>query len=401
MKVKYKGFNIIPFNDLFNPIELERIDFNNNCFINQLSLITKIVNSKLPIANTRLALKNILKFLHYLDNEIEKYDSKDKIIPISKEKFVEYFTCDKYIKYQKLLHDLEILTAVSYDDGKYFEIGKSFKIYRVHNYYLKDKELALVVFDDIEKPKFNNYLPELDQRYTNTIKELEIDTTKAVYAEIINHQTERTDLSNLKLRVNRIFATKRDRFIKKGNKVNRVYHSFSNISKVSRKFLNIPLINIDIVNCQPLLLVYHLISNNLPIDDSYISDCENGVIYERFTTPTLSRDDAKVQLYKSIFFSFQDRFKVNKKFKSLYPLTHQSLELIKHQSQNGGKKLAGLLQNIEAELFNNLIPKNSTNYFTLFDAIYFSDITDLYELENYIKDYFNKLNVKVTTKKEL
>lgn len=394
--------NIIPFNDLFNQIDLEKIDFDTKtCFINNLSLIRKLEKTTFPIKNKRIAIKNVLEFLHYVDDLIERNDNKDTVIPISQKEIIRCFSDYTYYQFLQILSDLEVLTHVPYEDGTFYTKGSLFKRYRIHNKYLKQQELALVIVEENKKLTLTNSAMFLDNRFIDTIKNLEIDVTKAVLAEILYHQKNNTDLHELKTRVNRIFYTKKKRFIKQGNKVNRVYHSFSNISKISRQYLNIQFSNIDIVNCQPLLLVYHLKSNNLPIDDNYISDCEMGIFYERFIDKKNDREMVKRHLYKSIFFNFNKRINVNKKFKTLYPKTWASLEEIKLQSEQTGKTLAGLLQNIEAELFNNLIPKNSKHYFTLFDAIYFSDITDLYELENYIKDYFNKLNVKVTTKKEL
>lgn len=58
--------------------------------------------------------------------------------------------------------------------------------------------------------------------------------------------------------------------------------------------------------------------------------------------------------------------------------------------------LASILQNLESELFNNLKIKNSEYYFTLFDAIYFSDEVDEYDLRRQIIDYFQKLDLTVT-----
>ena len=161
--------------------------------------------------------------------------------------------------------------------------------------------------------------------------------------------------------------------------------------------------DIDIVNCQPLLLVAYLTENDsLDFDLNYKNDCEDGLFYERFydidRPKNISniewRSEIKVKLYKSIFFSFNKKSKINKKFKELYPKTWESLEKISITDIS----LASRLQNLESNLFNNIIPKHSEFYFTLFDAIYFNNIMDKYKIENEIKNYFNNFNIKVTTK---
>ena len=78
----------------------------------------------------------------------------------------------------------------------------------------------------------------------------------------------------------------------------------------------------------------------------------------------------------------------------MYPKAWKSLNAISKTDTS----LASRLQNLEAELFNNLKPKYSKYYYTLFDAIYYSNIADKKQLTKEIKDFFGGLNIKVRIK---
>jgi hypothetical protein len=140
----------------------------------------------------------------------------------------------------------------------------------------------------------------------------------------------------------------------------------------------------------------------LPIDANYISDCEAGCFYERFYEKT-GKDDidndrrkkTKQQLYKSIYFDFKPDYSHNKRFCDLYPHTYQAVKQIALEAEILENTLASKLQNAEAEIFNDLLPLHSKYYFTLFDAIYFTDLADLIPLMNNIKSKFLQLDLRV------
>ncbi len=411
---------IIPFNkNIFNTLNLEKHKLTKYCYITNINLISKLLVIDLPISNRRIAIKRILDFLSYVENEVNK--SNFTILQIHTDILIEYLTRDDYKSYMDILSDLNVLSKVPYEDGSFYTIpikklkGKSCSKktnigdvgrpnqYRVHNDYLKEEDLAIVVLEeDRSKFEFRNEIPELDIKYIDTIKKLEVNIPKAIEAEIKHFEDNNLSIDNLRKRISRMFGTRRNRFIKKGKKVDRIYHSFSNVSRITRKHLNINLYDIDIVNCQPLLLVAYLQSNNLPFDKQYQSDCEEGNFYEKFLDinkpQNISelewRTPTKVSIYKSIYFGFNVNSKHNKRFKELYPLTWESLLKIKDEPIS----LAQHLQNLEAELFNNLIPHNSKYYFTLFDAIYFDSVLDKYKLEKIVRDYFNQFEIKVKIK---
>jgi hypothetical protein len=385
---------ILPFNKtLFDSFNLDKSEITKYCYINNIDLISKLLTIELPILNTRIALKNIFDFLTYIDMELNK--SKNTIIPIPSKKLEEFFSRNLYKQYMKLLKDLNVITAVSYDDGSFYTKGKTYTQYRVHNNYINDEDLAIIILDeDRSKSEFVNEVEDLDERYVKTIKTIEINIKEAIKDEIQYFKDNNLSVSTLRNRISRLFYTRRKRYIKKGLNVDRIYHSFTNVSKVSRKHIDIKLFNIDIKNCQPLLLVYLLKKNNMLLDNNYQIDCERGLFYENFIgINKLDRDQTKVALYKNIFFGFNTKNQFNKRFNELYPKTWLSLNKI----NKGDISLASQLQNIESELFNNLIPNKSKHYFTLFDAIYFDNMRDIKDISKSINDFFNNLDIEVKT----
>lgn len=400
---------IIPFNKkLFDTFNISTKKLTRYVYINNLDLICKLSTMELPIANRRIALTNIFDFLTYLDVKSNQEDSTT--IQMDTKVLISFFNRNEYKKYMKILSDLEILTKVSYKDGTFYTAPfKSSKSkpsqscqYRMHSDYINDEDLAIIVLeDDRSKDSFKNEVASLDKKYVNTIKKLDVNIPSAIAAEIENFKANGLSVSVLRNRISRIFYTKRKRFIKMGKKVDRIYHSFTNLSKISRKHFNINMNDIDIVNCQPLLLVALLKKNGFKSDPTYQRDCEAGCFYERFmdiNDDGLSEEDqrtyTKKSLYKNIFFGFNTRSKHNKRFQELYPSTWSSLENISKNCES----LASQLQNLESGLFNNLIPKKSKHYFTLFDAIYFDNLLDRYELEKTIKEYFNQYDIDVALK---
>lgn len=393
---------IIPFNKtIFDNFQISKYKLTKYTYINSIDIICKLATMDFPIKNKRLALINIFDFLSYLDRQDKS------ILPIDSKILISFFGRDTYVKYMKILSDLNIITKVPYEDGKFYIEGKLFMQYRIHNEYLNSEELAIIVLeDDRSKSGLECDIENLDNRYINTIKKLEVNIPLAIEAEIENFKNNNLPISVLKRRISSIFYTRRKRFIKKGKKVDRIYHSFTSLSRVSRKYLNINFQSIDIVNCQPLLLVAYLTKYNLSFDNEYKKVCEDGLFYEDFIDINLPEEYntesgrkewrnqyTKRNIYKNLFFGFDVRSKFNKRFKELYPNTWNSLNDINKTDES----LASKLQNLESELFNNIIPKRSKYYYTLFDAIYFNDILDRKELLLVIDEFFSKLNIKVKT----
>lgn len=389
------SFEIIKLDKITSKV-IADIKDNPNIFACGLDTICKLMAVDLPIKNRNIAIRNILSFLRMIDTRMKSNNGKT-VIPIDAQTMVEYFNRDQYKKYLNLLKELKVISDVPYDSGIFYsKEQKLCKLYRVFNQYL-EQDICLVIFSKNNSDIEYNIEGDYNDRFVKTIKKVDIDIKAAIEDEINNNDNKKNN--SLRCRLNRIFNLYNNRFIRKGKKVDRVYHSLSNLSKISRNHLTIKgqkFHNIDIKNCQPLLLCYLLIKENMPIDPQYLYDCQAGLLYENFyegskdkAVNKARRDAAKVLLYKGIYFDFK-RTPINLKFKELFPLTYSSLEILAKNQE----ELAARLQNIEAAIFNGLVPAKSKFYYTLFDAIYFTDIEDMAALYTCIRTKFGEYGIK-------
>jgi len=336
-----------------------------------------------PLKNRNLALKNILEFLQYIDTLI----AKDNIVKISSRIIRKIFTGEHYTAYLQILSELKIINRVPYDDGLYYEQKKRNCRYYIHHNYRMDK-LGLVITNTNATIKLTTD-KKYPAKFQKAIRYTECDFAAAISSEYNNYINTGMSDDKLRRRISRLFALNGDRQINKGMNVDRVYHSFSNLSKISRAHLHIngqQYHSIDIKNCQPLLLCYLLRASGLEMDSNYLADCENAEIYYRFITKKKypDKDSVKKPLYSAIYFDFKPHKKIAQKFKALYPLTYNSIELL----HNCDITMASKLQNLEASIFNCIAPKKSKYYFTLFDAIYFTDTTDIADLKKQVEEKF-------------
>ena len=336
-----------------------------------------------PLRNKTLAIKNILKFLQYVDTLIYQKTT----VKIKSREIRKIFSGEQYKAFLDILAELNIITRVPYNDGIFYEPKKRYCQYRIHNSYMADK-LGLIIADTYAPMKLSTD-KKYPAKFEKAIRYTECDFTGAVAAEYENYVDTGMSENKLRIRLSRLFALVGERYIKKGTNVDRIYSSFTNLSKISRKYLHInnqPYYSLDIKNCQPLLLCYLLRESSMEMDSNYLSDCENAEIYYRFITGKKykTKDDVKKPLYSAIYFDFKPHKKIAQKFKKLYPLTYGSLELL-HSCDS---TVASKLQNLEASVFNKVVPKKSKYFFTLFDAIYFTDKNDVDDLKKRITERF-------------
>lgn len=398
---------------------IKEIGHNRNVFITTFPLILSLISyDKYPVKNKRIAITNILRFLTYVDVRLDAENKKQKkedlrnILQIPKETLAFYFSNKLYFKYVKVLSDLKVMSNISYgekdDPNKFYykfnqkEENKGVGIckqYKIMDNYTDDKDVCIFITkEDSKEIPFNNQLPEIDKRFIKTIKKVDIDIEGALGAEF-EYCSKNTDQKNFKIRVSRIFYTRHKRFLRKGKNVDRIYHSFTNLSKVSRPHLTIKFYDLDIVNCQPLLLVSYFKKNGFMYDGNYKVHVEDGEFYEQFIDENTDRQQVKDKMWPSIYFGFDKSCKINKKFKELYPIIWDKLnEINKNKKEEG--TLSSKLQNMEASLFNSLSPISSKHYFTLFDSIYFDNPKDKIYLINDIERFFKQLELKVSIKQE-
>jgi hypothetical protein len=376
--------------------------------------------SDYPISKKK-AIGQILSFFKDIDRKIFKeieYDYKTAF-EIHTKLLMKYFSRHTYKKFMNILAELNILKEYS----SHYVVGEKSKAYSFTEDYSKD-DLCIAVINSNTDMLFDNSMTVLDGKFEDALRYSTINYRDAVLAELDNAEFTNMPLNKLRIRLNKLFSLTNYRVIKKINS-NRVYHSFCSISRISREYLRIEgkgYNEIDVKNCQPLLLACLLNKYSQPVDDNYKKDCEDGIFYSRFDDlifrdkPLYDEHRIKIKqhLYKSILFDFiptgKIRNKIDKKkydwfttpvverFKKLYPKTFQSLAIIHEYSKDKDTTIAMQLQNLEASVFNNLEVKTSKHYFTLYDAIFFDDPSEHLKLEKQIKQLFNLLGVEPSLK---
>lgn len=279
------------------------------------------------------------------------------------------------------------------------EIGKTF----TYSFNDTNSYSLVSIIEDVKEVN-NSIDVELDEWYTKTLLECDIDIEKAIYHEYMKKES----ISIFVKRISLIFNFLGRRYIKKGNKVNRWYNSFSSLTSISRKYIKMNgkyFYEMDLSNAQPSLLCKYLMDRYENFDDKYIEITSKGEFYEsimnkakemsiegektwdreleRTTWKSFSnRDDVKRLCYQNIFFGQNKGTKVFKIFTELFPNTWR---LLNWELNSGDDKLAAILQNMEADIFLNIKPK--CNYFTVHDAIYISDKS----FSGYVDDKIKKL----------
>lgn len=376
---------------------------NGQLYIVPTYVIELLQTVEMPISNRRIFIKNCLDFFAYLDT-LEK-DSGHVFI-LKAEKIGSFFTMKTYTKYLDIFKAADIFSLIPYADGKFAIKGVRFNKYRFFNKYVR-ADLSLVILEDDVTTKDIKFTAKISDEFKDTLANAKIDTNAALVAEIKHYhqrlfnkeKTEEELKTSLRYRVGTIFNFGKKIYAAKGDNSGRVYHNLSNLSRVSRKYVTIydrQFHNIDIGCCQPTLMAYQLIKNNLPIDDNYIKDVEGSKFYQKFETSKRNYSAAKEILYATIFMNFSPNHVIAKKFRKLYPVTFDSI--LKLTELRGGESMAKILQSEESRIFNNLKPNFSNNYYTLYDAIYFTDERDIDIISKELKSEFAKLNLYPTLK---
>lgn len=385
--------------------DLSWIEGNDFCIVSD-KLVQKLKNihqSEFKNIETeeKFLKKSLLFFRYYILSDADVFTKKYQY-RISSQMLRKFFPNKKehkitYIKYVQSFEKYGIISKLSNYSTTYNVTNKyCFN----ESLFLGDLVLALFKNDELEDYDVKNEVPELNDKVLLSLSKLKLDLKSAIKEQyqIFKNKNEN---ERLICRINRItvFNFNKNRYCFYGKKNRRIYHPICFLPKESRKHLNVSFNVLDIVNCQPLLLCYYLKLKGLKYDDEFIKNVENGMLYESLKDRLVdvSRDEVKQMVYSEILFDFKTAKKneVNKVFKEIYPLTYSSLEDIHFNKKITNITLASILQNLEADLFNNLNVINSDYYFTLFDAIYYNDKSDEDDLRTQIDDYFKNLDLRV------
>jgi hypothetical protein len=152
------------------------------------------------------------------------------------------------------------------------------------------------------------------------------------------------------------FIQKHQWFFTFDPKTGRVFNNITSLPSVLRPFLLIdgkPLIEIDVANCQPLLMLTFY--KDEPERHQFAAVVNQGRFYEMLNSelkkpyPQNQKDKIKKAVFKQIMFGGekQKRFNLYKTFAKLFPLLASRIQIVKTPNH---AKLALVLQSLEAEL---------------------------------------------------
>lgn len=312
------------------------------------------------------------------------------------------------IQYAELIEFLELLKLIEVNET--YSAGNFSKSYRICTEFL---ELDFIqfeldfdkIFDNIKDKKYwlkkySDYKKQINDTY-----EVKINLTE--YIKWINNNigTELKPVINNGILETRFLTKERAYdYINDALKINlgniwfkvsdegRFYNSTTNLSYTALPFISLKRRNvkeIDVVNCQPLLLC-GLIKNEL-----YKKDVESGIFYQRMANELgKTRNEFKVLSYKYIFFS-------NKELKSgsiydalnkLYPDFIQELNSLRKQIN-----ISREMQKIESSIFVDKISNYDFKMILRHDAVFVYE-EDYEIVKRLVEGEFKKLGLNVSIK---
>ncbi len=356
----------------------------------------------------------------------------------------------------KYLSIIEMLKPIIYS-VKYSSLidGKRYKknIYTMRSF----SDLTFVKLSKSEQLKINSKRiensPVNNTNFIYVLENAKIDIKNVIRDEfeyvfnelndndlIIEYNYSNNDRYKLFLmRISNALKFNSNRWVSKGKKIDRVFSSFSSLTRIARKHVHINgkyFTEIDGTNYAPLLLNILMVQNNLAIDDNYILHTTNGILYERlkaeanalnikseFKVKSIMVDEfvdghkyiknKKIHIKEEFDLTNRDHIKILvcsdilysnlsskgnmittnfcKIFKSLYPKTYESIRVLK---LNGD--LNKNLNNLEADINLNVIP--NCYYFDVHDAKYLLNTNQLNFVKKSIKTKINELSNGIVKK---
>lgn len=270
-------------------------------------------------------------------------------------------------------------TEVEIDFDKVFDNLKN-KSYWVKKYPQYKKQINDTYEVEID---LDNYIHWLNQ---NSGLELKPVIKNGILSNRFLTQERIYDYINdaLKINLNNIWF--------KVSNEGRFYNSTTNLSYTAMPFIKLKrrkLIEIDVKNCQPLLLC-KLIDN--PI---YKKDVEEGVFYEKMKDVIgISRNQMKVLSYKYIFFSNKklNGGKIYDALQKLYPGLIDQINQLRNEIE-----ISKELQKLESDIFVKSISYLDFKMMLRHDAVFVYE-EDYEIIKSYIQTEFNKIGLKATIK---
>lgn len=380
-----------------------------------LTKITNIVNLSFPEFNEKdkLRLTSNLIAIWYQIYEAQQNDEE----ALTLNYYTNIYSTDfkKYeiiisrnrLTYAKQIELLKIHGVVIINDK--YEPKKFSKSYRVDTSFMTNSYTSVLVNfkklykDQIIKEewikKFPNHRSQIEQVYLTKIdlpryvewieKNIGISLPKKTTKEgKTKHRTLTVEVSlryiNDALKINQgviWFAIP--------DNTGRFYTSLTSLTNTAKPFFRLkgrPVVEIDINNCQPLLL------STIVDHPKYKRDCENGVFYDKLAKElNMERKDVKVPAFKYIFFNDKELKSgmLYESMEKIYPGLISQINNIKTNS-----KLAIQLQKIEADIFVNHLALIGMDNILRHDSIFVYE-ENVEDMKRVIKTAFWKIGLNV------
>jgi len=369
--------------------------------------------------------KNIKKKeYNNFDNEIDILILLDiiKFLIINEYHYSQYLhnktsNYKRYIDFLKIVGiiDYVIPHSIEHSKTKTYILTKTSDSFSV--IFIGDKKDDIIIDNEFTS---NEYISQSDYKLdpirSYTLLEAKIDVPLAIYR---NHRsTLRKAINSLGVHYNyahimcmRLYAINRflnhKRYINKAINCDRVFSSFTELSKESRESLYMDINGkreyfheVDLKNAAPCLLANKIyVENN--INSDFLNDCGSGVFYEKIMEEVKriggkewyyykekksfyfnKRDDIKVMVCASILFGDNNNPFLTKAFENLYKNEYNII--INEKNEIGKKKFASSIMNYEASVFVDIEP--ICYNFTTHDAIYFTNYNNTTYIEKMITD---------------
>lgn len=338
--------------------------------IDKLSYYTNIHNKELKQFRLRID-KQVLEV-----NKLLNLLEKKKTISINNK-----YSTGKFTKGYKIETDFIGVDYIEVD----LDINKIFA-------KTKDKSFWLKKYPELKKQINDIYRTKID--LTEYVKWLRNNIGKELKPKMVNGKLKRRFLTNDKIfdNINQALKINFENIWVKLSEEGRLYSSITNLSSTAKDFIKLKrrsLKEVDVVNCQPLLL------NCLIDHKKFKEDCEAGLFYDILAQQmNVHRDTIKVMTYKYLFFT-------NKPLLSgkLYECIEKEYNGLISQINELRTKIdiPKELQRIESNIFVKGLNCLDTSFLTIHDSVLcYDEYLDDVKME--IENQFDKLKLKVKLK---
>ena len=175
----------------------------------------------------------------------------------------------------------------------------------------------------------------------------------------------------------------------------RIFNPFTAMKRSHRKYVSYNgalMIEIDAANSHPLIMVYKMIKEGLPVEQDLKVAVESGTFYDYLIEDGKNRHETK-----ELWFSFCYAKKLNinhpiyKKLNSLFPLFIESFA-----RYSKGRNLSEYLQELESRIWVDKISmalmRAEVNHVTIHDSVVFSGVQNVNKVLDIIQAAFDDID---------